>query len=437
MTEKKSELGTIKSQAPRPTAAQTVSGGEETIAVATATTRIHAVRSVANPPAIPNHVSLEDVVISGELLLRRVRKVKARAEIAGMHTLANLLPGNSSMILKRLAELAVELCEAGSGGISMLETGEDGEMIFRWRALAGELERYEGGATPRHWSPCGECLKAGKPMLYSYPARFFTYFQDVSTTIVEGLVIPMYSDGLPVGTIWIVAHDEQRNFDAEDVRLMTSLSSFATAALRISMHKKAGLTRDVGPGREVVWREFVRRMAHGDASALEALFDETQPLVFGKALRVLGFSADAEEITADVFSQVWRIAPRYDPGRGGVLAWMLNITRSRALDRLRSRTYHELPLEAALYVECSSLMDPDTSLACSNRTRHIRQALQTLPFEQCRVIELAYFQGYSMVEIAARLGHPLGTVKSRIRAGLTGLRRIMGSCRTNHPALFH
>jgi hypothetical protein len=103
------------------------------------------------------------------------------------------------------------LCDAGAGGISMLETGDDGRQFFRWQALAGELEAHVGGTTPGDWSPCGECLKAGKPMLYSYPARFFTYFQNVNTIIVEGLVIPMYADGQPIGTIRIVSHDSRRD----------------------------------------------------------------------------------------------------------------------------------------------------------------------------------------------------------------------------------
>ena len=117
----------------------------------------------------------------------------------------------------------MELCDAGTGGISMLETDPDGRVFFRWEALAGQLDSHAGGATPREWSPCGECLRAGTAMLYSYPGRFFTYFEDAHANIVEGLVIPMYADGLSTGTIWIVSHDAERKFDAEDVRVMTSL----------------------------------------------------------------------------------------------------------------------------------------------------------------------------------------------------------------------
>jgi|ERR1700693_5966942 len=101
-------------------------------------------------------VSLQDVVISQELVVRHLRKVTARGEFAAMHSLASVLTQNSTMVLKRLATLAIELCDAGSSGVSVIEASDDGTQIFRWQALAGELEQHEGGATPGDWSPCGE-----------------------------------------------------------------------------------------------------------------------------------------------------------------------------------------------------------------------------------------------------------------------------------------
>ena len=118
------------------------------------------------PSLSPHTASLEDVVISGELLSRRLRTVHGRVEIKAMYELANLLGGGSGPVLKRLAEMAVELCDAGSGGISMIASGEDGEQCFRWQTLAGELERYEGGST-REWSPCGVCLCGFERSLYA------------------------------------------------------------------------------------------------------------------------------------------------------------------------------------------------------------------------------------------------------------------------------
>jgi RNA polymerase sigma factor (sigma-70 family) len=370
-----------------------------------------------------NPVSLSDVVVSHELLSRRMRKANARAEIKALHDLADVLPQGPSAILKRLANLAIELCSAGSGGISMLEAGSDGNLLFRWRALAGELEPHEGGTTPRDWSPCGECLRAGKPVLYSYPARFFTYFQAVDTILVEGLVIPMYAEGHPIGTIWIISHDPRRIFDAEDVRVMTGLGNFVVTALRLSA--KPGVARDV------VWDDLVKRVVAGDSSALEALIDETRPFVFTRALRILGSPADAEETVADVYAQVWKSAGRYDPQRVGVLPWLLNIVRSRAIDRLRSRVRDQRQSAAGLCLECGG---NNTSTYEVNAL--IKRALQALSFEQRQAIELAYFYGYSMTEIASELGQPVGTVKTHVRSGLIALRRLLATTESHIPNRF-
>ena len=368
--------------------------------------------------------SLMDVVINDQLLSRRIHTVAARVEMNAMYELAELLADGAPALLKRLAQMAIELCGAGSGGISMLEATSDGE-LFRWNALAGELEKYEGGSTPRDWSPCGQCLKAARPMLYSYPARFFTYFQDVETAIVEGLVIPMYLDAQPIGTIWIISHDE-RCFDAEDVRIMTSLGNFVSAALRLSANRVVGCTKTAKDGVGAVWAELVRRIAAGDSFALASLINETRPVVFAQALRLLGLRADAEEITMDVYSQVWRKAERYDPERGSVLAWLGNMARSRAIDLLRSRARQQRSSEV-LALEFSNTLDLEDEVASSEVRRRINQALEALPSEQRRAIELTYVNGYSVTEAAARLGVPLGTVKSRVRYGLKRLRLLMAA----------
>ena len=327
-------------------------------------------------------------------------------------------------ILKRLAQMAIELCGADSSGVSVLEDGANGKQIFRWRALAGEFEPYEGGSTPRDWSPCGACLDAGRPMLYSYPARFFTYFQEVDTTIVEGLVIPMQDERGPIGTIWIVSDKEEHGFDAEDVRVMTSLGAFVTAALRLA--ERTG-SCDIRSEREVVWSELVRRLSRGDFAALEPLIEETRPFVFARALRILSSPADADETAADVYLQVSNIAGRYDADRLGVLGWLLNLARSRAIDRLRARTRYDQSLEAALSVELPAGDDPESGALRDQTGAQIRGAMRTLPLEQMQAIELAYFEGLSGREIADRLGHPLGTVKSRIRKGLMSLRLLLAT----------
>ena len=182
-------------------------------------------------------------------------------------------------------------------------------------------------------------------------------------------------------------------------------------------------TRHPNIGKEVAWEVLVHRLAHRDnpSTALETLLEETRPFVFGRAMRILRFRADAEEITMDVYSQVWRIAERYNPQRGDVLAWLLNMATSRALDRLRWLACRGQRSEVSLSSGCERATYPDYETSS-----HIRQALLALPFEQRRAIQLAYFEGYSMAEIALRLGHPAGTVKSRIRSALIELRRQFG-----------
>jgi RNA polymerase sigma factor (sigma-70 family) len=374
-------------------------------------------------------VDLADVVITRELARRSVRGKGTRREETGMRALADAFSLGAPAVLDRLAALAVELCFAGTGGVSVIEPGSDGEEIFRWRALAGALERFKGGTTPRHWSPCGHCLRNRKPTLYSHPARYFTYFQQLDLPIVEGLVIPIYWKGAALGTIWIVSHDEQRRFDAEDARVMTSLAHFAAHALVPApqpVFKTNAGNEQTHVWETQAWEQAVRRIARGDQDALAMLSQEASPLIFAAALRVLSYRADAEEVTADTLMRIWRTAGSYDPARGSVYSWLMRMTRTMAIDRLRSRAVRDRS-EMALTIECGSILRHAGDSADLEAGRYLRQALQTLPFEQRRAIEMAYFDGMTALEIAERLGHPLGSVKSRIRLGIMKLRVLMAA----------
>jgi len=180
--------------------------------------------------------------------------------------------------------------------------------------------------------------------------------------------------------------------------------------------------------RSDAWSACIARAAEGDAGALAEVYDGTASLVYGLARRILGDAGAAEEITEDVYIQVWRQAARYDAARGGVVRWLLTITRSRAIDRLRagisSRTRHA-PLEDASDV-CDSRPEPEHAAWAGERRTLVRVALAGLSAEQRHVIELAFFGGLSHAEIADRLGAPLGTVKTRIRLGMEHLRMALG-----------
>ncbi len=373
-------------------------------------------------------IQLEDTIINHQLTRRPLRRVNRTGEMAGMHSLAEVFPQGRGAVLKRLVKLAVDLCSGGSSGISVIEGDSPQTQLFRWQVLAGELEEYEGGTSPRDWSPCGECLRAGRAMLYSYPARYFTYFHELKTPIVEGLVIPMYLNDLAVGTIWIVSHGEECKFDAEDVRIMTNLGAFAAGLLRREFGADANGEKNANfQERAIVWEEYVRRMGHGDQFALAALMDETGPLVLGTALRVLGFREDAEEVVGDVYSKAWTGAGTYDARRGKVGAWLTGIARNRSIDQLRARGKGRLGQALSETEAYNSIEEFKKSVAAFEDKESIREALRTLPPDNRRPIELAYFSGFTMPEVAQYLGHPVGTIKSRIRKGLTKLRAAVAA----------
>lgn len=175
---------------------------------------------------------------------------------------------------------------------------------------------------------------------------------------------------------------------------------------------------------------LVARLAQDDLQALNALYTRYARPVFSLALRILGDSADAEEVTQDVFERLWRHAPTFDPARGRFGSWLLSMTHHVAIDRVRKRQ-RQPDLMSGEAAESAARVLPDTSVDVSGATlrgleaEQIRRALRSLPESQQQAIELAYFGGMSHLEIAARLGDPLGTVKARIRRGMERLRSTL------------
>ena len=132
-------------------------------------------------------------------------------------------------ILQKLADTALTLCRAHSAGLSLLEEG-DQKSNFHWRAIAGQWAPHINGGTPRNFGPCGTVLDQDVAMVCSHPELDFPYWAPIKPVLEEGLLIPFHIKGEAVGTIWVVAHDASRRFDAEDLRVMTSLGTFAAAA---------------------------------------------------------------------------------------------------------------------------------------------------------------------------------------------------------------
>ncbi len=165
-------------------------------------------------------------------------------------------------------------------------------------------------------------------------------------------------------------------------------------------------------------QQLVRRLAAGDQAALSEFYDRFAGLVNALALRILRDNADAEDVVQEVFLQAWRQADRFDPRRGTPEAWLCTIARTRALDRLRRRvSRREEPAEAA--PAPTDAPRPVEALA-------VRKALLTLSEDQRRALELAYYEGLTQTEIAARLDEPLGTIKTRIRSAMIRLREALG-----------
>lgn len=178
---------------------------------------------------------------------------------------------------------------------------------------------------------------------------------------------------------------------------------------------------------ETAAARLVQRAAGGDRRALAELYELHGGRAYALALRILHAPHDAEEIVQETFLEAWRRAAQYDPGRGAPAAWLCTIARTRALDRLRSRSVGSRTLDGAAGEPPPA--PPPTPLETAERreTRErVNVALGTLPPEQRLALELAYFEGLTQTEIAARTGDPLGTVKTRVRLALEKLAGLLG-----------
>lgn len=171
--------------------------------------------------------------------------------------------------------------------------------------------------------------------------------------------------------------------------------------------------------------DLLHAIARGDESALAACYDRYRVILFSQILRILNDRQEAEDCLQEVFLQVWRRARDFDTARGRAFTWLVTIARSRALDRLRaSGSRLRLATEAA-QLPRDEMGDAAAEAAQSEAVAIVRKALAELPEEQRRTLLLAYFEGLTQTEIAARLGDPLGTVKTRMRAGMIKLRELL------------
>jgi len=174
------------------------------------------------------------------------------------------------------------------------------------------------------------------------------------------------------------------------------------------------------------WLQLVRAVANGDQRALHSISEQTHRIVFTLIVRITANQETAEEVTLDVFYDVWRKASTYDPANGSVVGWIMNQARSRAIDRLR---FDQRKKRVNAYSDSlqptTDIIDPQQACLFEEQSRLLRNALGVLTPEERNTIETAFFSELTYEETARKLNEPLGTVKTRIRSGLGKLREAL------------
>jgi len=230
---------------------------------------------MASPASRPS-TNVDDVIITSELSRRPARAPDHVAENRALVMLAQIMAESPMRVFQGLADCALELCHAGSAGISVWEAADP--TVFRWRATSGAFAQCAGGTMPRDFSPCGVVLDRKTSLLMADPVRAFPYIAQLCSPVREVLLVPFAQDGAPIGTVWVVAHDERRHFDAEDARIVRSLTTFAEAAIltlnRIDAAERAELLRRK---HEEHFRALVRASSEV-VYRMSADWSEMQPL---------------------------------------------------------------------------------------------------------------------------------------------------------------
>jgi GAF domain-containing protein len=173
---------------------------------------------------------LESVIATDEIQKRKNRDSDVPAEFNALTNLTKELARSPEQFFQKLVNTALKLTLANSTGISLLDE-KNGRFV--WPAVAGGLHCYLGEGTPQNFGPCGTVLDRNAPVLFLHPEKHFTYLEPIAPPLREVLLVPFHVNFKAVGTIWAVIHDEARNFQPEDLRLLVSLSGYAASAYKV------------------------------------------------------------------------------------------------------------------------------------------------------------------------------------------------------------
>src|SRR3954471_7280131 len=179
--------------------------------------------------------------------------------------------------------------------------------------------------------------------------------------------------------------------------------------------------------RDLADEDLMHLVARNDPRAFECLYERHSGAAFSLAYRMVGTRGVAEDVVQEAFLTLWRSGARYERARGSVRTWMLGIVHHRAIDALRRHSVHDKRRSSDEGIEerFEARERTDIEAARRDEAHTVRRAMDTLPAEQCQVIELAYFGGFSHSEIAELLGTPIGTIKGRMRLGLSKMRNAL------------
>ena len=292
-------------------------------------------------------VPLESVLCTEELQRRPSRPPDYQAENRALLALAQELTNSPEGVLQRLVDIALELCRGHSAGISLLEEGPPGHLSprgdhFRWHAVAGQWAPLIWQTTTRRdYGPCGTVLDRNCTLLFANAHRYYTQFAGVEPLLIEGLLVPFSVAGQAVGTVWVVAHDDRRKFDAEDRRLLESLATFAATAyqVRVSLSAQAKGNQDLQA--EIAERQRAEEALRQSERRFRAMIDALPAAIYTTDAEgrltyfnpaAVAFSGRVPELGTDQWCVSWKLSyPDGTPMPHDACAMAIALTEGRAV----------------------------------------------------------------------------------------------------------